>query len=216
MCFVEHSFFRAKLGELLPDDEEQSRIKDTVAVKSARSALKNAPSASTESQPATLIEGDQQDLSQLATIRAAHQTRRAAKSTRTHNSQANNSELPIPSTASQRNQICSQMADVIRRSGTGLERNTRWTSGSAPGTKDPAEVSLLSGNSANAELAAKERVNAVCVSLPLPRSIAYHSRPCRLLDCGQDSSTTSPSTSPDTWLMGWWATTTSRTPLVSR
>ena len=53
------------------------------------------------------------------------------------------------------------MADVIRRSGTGLERNIRWISGNAPGTKDPTEMSQLSGNSVNAELAAKERVNAV-------------------------------------------------------
>ena len=177
------------------------------AVKSARSTLKNAPSTSTESRLATLIEDGQQDLSQLATIRAAHQTRRAAKSTRTYNTQADNSTLPVPSTTSQRHQICSQMADVIRRSGTGLERNTRWTSGSAPGTKDPAEVLQLTGNSANAELAAKERVSAVCVSLPFSRSTPYCFHPRRLLGCGQDSSTTSPSTSLDTWLTDWWATT---------
>jgi len=54
-----------------------------------------------------------------------------------------------------------QMADVIHRASTGLQREFRWKSGSAPGTKDSAEVSLLKGNSANAELAAGERVKAV-------------------------------------------------------
>jgi hypothetical protein len=52
----------------------------------------------------------------------------------------------------------------------GLVPGSKGTPGGhlgAPGTKDPAEVSQLSGNSANAELAAKEHVSAVCVSLPL-------------------------------------------------
>lgn len=48
-----------------------------------------------------------------------------------------------------------------RHTCTGIERNTRWKSGGAAGTKDSAEVSQLSGKLANAELAAKERVNAV-------------------------------------------------------
>ena len=65
-------------------------------------------------------------------------------------------------------------------------------SGSARGTGDPTEALKLGGNSANAELAAAERVDAV--------------RPSRVR---QDSLMASPSTSPDAWFMGWWATTIS-------
>jgi hypothetical protein len=54
-----------------------------------------------------------------------------------------------------------EMADVIRRTGTGLERGLRWKSRGAPGTKDVEEVSALKGNSANAELAAGGRVKVV-------------------------------------------------------
>lgn len=58
-----------------------------------------------------------------------------------------------------RQKLCEQMVDVIQRSGTGLERCTHWKS--APGTLDPSGVSKLSGNSANAEVVAKDRVNTV-------------------------------------------------------
>ncbi|KAF9779588.1 hypothetical protein BJ322DRAFT_1167867 [Thelephora terrestris] len=44
-------------------------------------------------------------------------------------------------------------------SGTGLERSARWRS--APGAMNSSEVSELKGNSANAEVAAKDRVKAV-------------------------------------------------------
>lgn len=111
---------------------------------------------------------------------------------------------PAPSassTTSQRHQICSQMADVIPRSGTGIKRNIRWKSGNAPGTKDAAEVLQLSGNSANAELAAKRRVNAVCNLLPPPFSTSIHDDICRPLDCGRSSSTTHLFTSQGIWLM---------------
>ena len=99
------------------------------------------------------------DPSQLVQIRWVHQTRRARKSVRPV---VNNCEEPQQSTAgSQRRQICKQMADVINRMSTGLERGLWWKSGVTPGTKDLAEASLLKGNSANAELAAGERVKAV-------------------------------------------------------
>ena len=56
------------------------------------------------------------------------------------------------------------MVEVIRRAGTGLERDACWRSQTAPGTQGPDEMLLLTGNSANAEIAAKERVNTVCGS----------------------------------------------------
>lgn len=149
--------YRAKLENSIPGNEEQSKIKDARAIKLARSALKE-DSPGGVGYGATELEDGQQDLSRLVTIRQVHQTRRAATSTKACRASA----PPAPgSTASQRQQICSQMADVIRRSGTGTERNTRWRSGNAPGTKDSAEVLQLSGNSANAELAAKERMKLV-------------------------------------------------------
>jgi len=99
------------------------------------------------------------DLSQLVQIRRVHQTRRAAKSVRLG---AERREEPEePTAGSRRRKICMQMAHVIRRTGTGLERGLRWKSGGAPGTKDRAEVSLLNGNSANAELAAGGCVKVV-------------------------------------------------------
>ena len=99
------------------------------------------------------------DLSQLVQIRRVHQTRRATKSIRPSTEGCGGPEEPTA--GSQRRQICMQMADVIRRTGTGLERGLRWKSGGAPGTKDHTTMSLLNGNSANAELAAGGRVKAV-------------------------------------------------------
>ena len=58
------------------------------------------------------------------------------------------------------------MTDLVRRTGTGLERDVRWKSGTAPGTGSLADVSALTGNSANAGVVAKERVNTVrCLNL---------------------------------------------------
>ena len=99
------------------------------------------------------------DLSQLVQIRRIHQTRRAKKSVRSNMDGREEPEQPTAGT--QRRKLCMQMADVIHRANTGLQRELRWKSGSAPGTKDSTEVSLLKGNSANAELAAGERVKAV-------------------------------------------------------
>jgi hypothetical protein len=101
------------------------------------------------------------DLSQLVAVRRAHQTKRAANSVKTRASPRDvTSDRPPEQTDRQR--LCAQMAEVIRRAGSGLERDARWKSGTAPGTKSPAEVLTLTGNSANAEVAAKQRVNTVC------------------------------------------------------
>ena len=99
-------------------------------------------------------------LLQLVQIRRVHQTKRAEKSTQPN--AGGSSEGPEqPTAGSQRRKICMQMADVIRRAGSGLERGLRWKSGTAPGTKDLTESLLLKGNSANAELAAGECVKTV-------------------------------------------------------
>ena len=127
------------------------------AIETLRKRMKRESAAVVET-PASFKAGSV-DLSQLVQIRRVHQTRRAAKSVR---SVAEGHRGPEePTAGSQRRQICMQMADVIRRTGTGLERGLRWKSGGAPGTKDHTAVSLLNGNSANAELAAGGRVKAV-------------------------------------------------------
>ena len=142
-----------------------------MAVGAVRSSPKEASSTSTGFETTPALEGGQPDISQFATIRRVHQTRRAAKSTRSSKA----SEPLAPSSVlSQRHKVCTQMADVIRRSSTGVERGVRWKSGSAPGTKDSSEVLQLSGNSANAELAAKERVNAVRTILSITSCILIY------------------------------------------
>ena len=127
------------------------------AIETVRKKMKKVNG--TVSEAATPFKAGGVDPSQLVRIRRIHQTRRAARSVRPGTE--GYEEPTEPTAESQRRKICSQMADVIRRIGTGLERGLRWKSGGAPGTKDPKDVSSLNGNSANAELAASERVKAV-------------------------------------------------------
>ena len=103
------------------------------------------------------------NLSQLVAIRLAHQTRRATKSVKTRS----NPEDAAPKSTDHhdRQRLSAQMAEVIHRVSTGLERNVRWKSGTAPGTRGPEETLGLTGNSANTEFVAKERVNMVCDSI---------------------------------------------------
>ena len=90
--------------------------------------------------------------------KALHQTQRAAKSVRSRGElktqKPQGVQLITTSATAERQKLCMQMADVIRRSGTGLERCVRWRS--APGAMGPSEESELKGNSANAEVTAKE------------------------------------------------------------
>jgi len=104
------------------------------------------------------------NLSQLVAIRLAHQTKRASKSVKMRANPLDTTAGPPVQTERQR--LCAQMAEVVRRAGSGLERDARWRSGTAPGTRSTVEVLALTGNSANAEVVAKERVNTVC-NLPL-------------------------------------------------
>ena len=78
------------------------------------------------------------------------------------------------SVATKQQKLCEQKADVMRRSGTGMERGTHWKS--APGTLDSTEASQLSGNSANAETVAKF-IPAICwVRLNPGRRVAFYPR----------------------------------------
>lgn len=99
------------------------------------------------------------NLSQLVAVRLAHQTKRASKSVKTRaNPQDATTAIPVQT---DRQRLQAQMAETVRRAGSGLERDARWKFGTAPGTRSPAEILALTGNSANAEVAAKERVNTV-------------------------------------------------------
>ena len=131
----------------------QSSIVD-IPPKKCRNALSVAP-------------GSCATLERLVELRFSHQTQRAVNSVRSRGESKTQGPRDVQVTttaAAKRQKLCVQMADVIRRSGTGLERCTRWKS--APGTMDPSEVSGLSGNSANAEIAARDRVGIVSDSRP--------------------------------------------------
>ena len=67
-------FYRAKLEESILDNEDQSKAKVMKAIELTRLALKKAPLTSVGSQADVLLEG-KQDVSQLITIREAHQTK---------------------------------------------------------------------------------------------------------------------------------------------
>ena len=112
-------------------------------------------------------------LERLVELRRSHQTQRAANSVRSRGEpktqKSQDGQPTETSTAAKRQRLCVQMADVIRRSGTGLERCARWRS--APGTMDPLETSELSGNSANVEAVEKDWVKAVSNS-----ALSFHNQ----------------------------------------
>ncbi len=125
------------------------------------------------------------DFSPLVTERRRHETPRAARCVRvgkkagTHTgteSESNPSDdrdaaaaagsKARPGGRSSRREILQAMHALLRqheekRVGTGLSRQERWTGKSGANTS----TSGLSGNSANAVLAAGQRASAVCLSL---------------------------------------------------
>lgn len=159
---------RVELGEGSSVGESEEFIRcDAATIQDARNILKtitqnkDTTGDDTETDTSFLSTVAQSDLSWLVAVRQAHQTKRAANSVKTRsNPQDATSYQPREQTDRQR--LCAQMTEVIRRAGSGLERDARWKSGTAPGTRGPEEVSTLTGNSANAEVVAKERVSAVC------------------------------------------------------
>jgi len=170
-CFY---FARTELskGGNATDPEEFLRH-DAAKIKDAHNTLKastQTQGAASETDANSILAVAQADLSLLVTVRLAHQTKRAAKSVKTR---ANPQDVtPKPPVQTDRQRLCAQMAEVVRRAGSGLERDARWRSGTAPGTRGAAEMLGLTGNSANAEVAAKERVNTVRNSHSLDRGPA--------------------------------------------
>lgn len=183
---TELSSFRVELGEA-GDIEEQEAFtrRDAAMIQDVRNTLKmsaqNKGTASGDAEAGAasfLSTTTQVDLSQLVAVRRAHQTKRAANSVKTRASphDAVSTRSPEPT---DRQRLCAQMAEVIRRAGSGLERDARWKSGTAPGTRSPAEVLALTGNSANAEVVAKERVNTVCHLFDRMKDLPPHVNSCR-------------------------------------
>jgi hypothetical protein len=167
LCPIEHlpslSFVRTELGEGSDTREHEEVIhRDAATIQDMRNLLtttgknRGVFKDNTELKAASLLLTIAQlDLSWLIIVHQAHQTKRAANSVKTRaNPQDVTLDQPLGQTDHQR--LCAQMADVIRRAGSGLERDTRWKSGTAPGTRSSMEVQTLTGNSANAELAAKQ------------------------------------------------------------
>ena len=123
-------------------------------------AEKSRAANDVQNTPCLLLTTAQSDLLQLVTTRRTHQTKRAANSVKMHAS-PQDSTSPQPAERTDHQSLCSQMAELIHRTGTGLEWGAQWKSGTAPGTRTAMEVQGLTGNSANAEVVAKEWLNTV-------------------------------------------------------
>jgi hypothetical protein len=108
----------------------------------------------------SILTVSQRSITQLVAVCMAHQTKHAANSIKTRTNPQDSNALETME-CSDRQHLHAQMAEVVRRAGTSVERNTRWRSQTAPGTRGPDELLHLTGNSANAEVVAKERVNMV-------------------------------------------------------
>ena len=143
-------------------DEKVLWRADVAVIQDTQSAIATTPSREHVSMLPSASVGCN-TVERLVGLRSVHQTQRAAKSVRSRGeprtARAQDAKPTTNSTAAERQKLCEQMADVLRRAGTGLERCARWRS--APGTLEPSEASQLNGNSANAEAAAKDRVNSV-------------------------------------------------------
>ena len=121
-----------------------------MTIEGVRSALEGSPKIQVAESFVTVT---RKNLSKLVAVRRAHQTERASKSVKTR---ANPQDAtPTPRVQTDRQQLSAQMAETIRRAGSGLERNARWKCRTTPGTRGLAEILALAGNSANAEVVAK-------------------------------------------------------------
>ena len=108
------------------------------------------------------------DLTLLVSIRRAHETQRAKKSVRAQvqddrdsNGQPEQHSHNSGKEPSIRQKIFREMTQVLRedqeqRKNTGANRAATWKS-SAPGGRNIADTAFLTGNAANAELAAGQR-----------------------------------------------------------
>lgn len=181
LTFPNFPSIRVELGEDGPIGEHEEFIRhDAATIQDTRNILeisiqnKDMTKGSTRTDDTSFLSTvAQSDLSQLVAVRRAHQTKRAANSVKTRTNPHDAASYQPPE-QTDRQRLCAQMVEVIRRAGSGLERDARWKSGTAPGTRGHEEVLTLTGNSANAEVAAKERVNAVCHLVYWIRELLSH------------------------------------------
>ena len=146
-----------------PIDQQDFFLRDVATIKSICDALRRpteTPGLMAETNTYPVLKVARTDLSQLVAVRLAHQTKRAGKSVKTR-SDPQDTIAGLPPAPTDHQKLRVQISEVLRRAGSGLERDARWRSKTAPGTRSLAEMLGLTGNSANAEVAAKGRVNTV-------------------------------------------------------
>ena len=146
-------------------EHEEFIRRDTATIQNTHDSLKTpiqnkGTTNDTETDTPLLSMVVQSDLLRLVAVRQTHQTKRAAKSVKTHANPQDATPYQPP-VQTDRQRLCAQMVEIVHRAGSGLERDVRWKSGTAPGTRGPEEVLTLTRNSANAEVSAKEQVNTV-------------------------------------------------------
>lgn len=151
----------------LPEANSTARREESLRLDAAaiREALKLSVPAQdptgqhTNDSKSLILTIAKRNLLQLVAVRQSHQPKCAAKSVKTCSNPQDST--PKPASQSDRQQLCAQMAEVVRRAGTGLEQDAWWRTKSAPGTQGLDETLTLTGNSANAEVVAKVQVNTV-------------------------------------------------------
>ena len=180
-----YMFSRQSLGNVTDNEQSANTQEDfsrlAGALIAARLPSLNASTAEA-SRPYDIGPSFHQDLdlSILVSIRCAHETQRAKKSVRTQvqDDGTERSEQQVLTNnggkePSIRQKIFREMTQVLRedqdqRKNTGANRAATWKS-SAPGGRDIIDTAALTGNSANAELAAGQRsltVSGIWMLLP--------------------------------------------------
>jgi hypothetical protein len=163
--WISISYLWSRVENISAEEKEESIRRDAVAIQEVHNILRALSKTIQDTEQCTGEAGSittvaRRNLSQLVAVRRAHQTQRAVKSVKTRSNPQDSDQGSRSPTDHQR--LCAQMAEVVRCAGTGLERGARWKSSlAAPGTRSLEESQSLTGNSANAEVAAKERVNTV-------------------------------------------------------
>ena len=152
-------------------------VKDPADLQTSSAAETSKPTGGEDAD--IVIDITVHNLQPLVTLRQSHQTEQARKGVRNYvgqsskkNGAPSSEPADLEEQLSTRQHLTQQINSIIHRaqergSSTGLNRITRWTE-SVTGTTAPSSENergsskKTTGNSANAELAAKGRANQVC------------------------------------------------------
>jgi protein-tyrosine-phosphatase len=142
LCLIEPSphfhLARTELSEAGSTAEREESLRHDAATiwdTLNSSVPANRPTSQLNEENDSVLTVTRRNLSQLVAVCLAHQTKHAAKSVKTRSDPQDST--PKPTGLSDRQRLCAQMAEVVRRAGTGLERDARWKTGTAPGTRGP-------------------------------------------------------------------------------